>query len=84
MEIWQTPGTRQSGHSGFSDQVHNYYMRWFGSAALMSPISTGRAEDQMAVLAKACMDCSAATYRSELFGGDVILIAPTVPMAGQA
>lgn len=37
------PGSDQSGHAGYSDQVDNHYFRIFGSAVLMSLMSGGMA-----------------------------------------
>jgi type IV secretory pathway VirB10-like protein len=48
MDLAQMPGADQSGHTGFSDQVDNHYLRTFGSAAAMSLISAGQMVGQMA------------------------------------
>ncbi len=48
MDLPQMPGADQSGHTGFSDQVDNHYLRTFGTAALMSLISAGQMVGQMA------------------------------------
>jgi len=37
------PGSDMAGFAGYTDEVNNNYLRIFGSAVLMSPISGGQA-----------------------------------------
>ena len=46
MDIGAMPGADSAGYSGFKDQVNNHYLRTFGSAFLMSAVTSGVAKSQ--------------------------------------
>jgi hypothetical protein len=52
MTLPSMPGADQAGYAGFSDQVDHDCLATFGSAAVVSLISAGQAEGQMATFGR--------------------------------